>query len=300
MRVVSFVSPDGPRLGVADGDRVIDLSAVDPAAPRNLREVLWAGRMPELERLALSATARAQRPIDELQLGLPLPSPPKIFSLALNCCDHVDEWALELQDHPTFCMRAATSLVAHGEPIIGPACSVALEYEAELALIIGRRARHLREEECADVIAGYTCFNDASVRDSQRHPLQWTIGKNFDGTGAMGPAMVTPDELPPFATGLGIQCRLNDEVVQESSTDRMPFSIPEVLLYLTSATTLWPGDIVVMGIPAGVGHARTPPVWLKHGDVAEVEIEGIGTLVNEVEDEVAASLSVAAASSAVV
>jgi 2-keto-4-pentenoate hydratase/2-oxohepta-3-ene-1,7-dioic acid hydratase in catechol pathway len=285
---------------VADGDHVIDLSAVDPAAPRDLREVLWAERLPELGRLALGATARARRPIDELQLRLPLPSPAKIFSLDLNCRDQVDEWAFERQDHPTFFMRAATSLVAHGEPIIGPACSVALEYAAELAVIIGRRARHLREEDCADVIAGYTCFNDASVRDSQRQPLQWTTGKNFDGTGAMGPALVTPDELPPFATGLGIRCRLNDEVVQESSTDRMPFSLPEVLVYLTSATSLWPGDIVVIGVPAGVGHARKPPVWLKHGDVAEVEIEGIGTLVNEVEDEVAPSPSVAAAASAVV
>jgi 2-keto-4-pentenoate hydratase/2-oxohepta-3-ene-1,7-dioic acid hydratase in catechol pathway len=184
-------------------------------------------------------------------------------------------------------MRGATSLVAHGEPIIRPAASVALDYEAELAVIIGRRARHLREEDCAEVIAGYTCFNDGSVRDYQQHTSQWTVGKNFDRTGALGPAMVTPDELPPFATGLRIQCRLNGAVVQDSRTDRMLFSVPEVLVYLTSAATLCPGDVVVMGTPGGVGMSRNPPLWMKHGDVVEVEIEAVGTLVNPVKNEVA-------------
>jgi 2-keto-4-pentenoate hydratase/2-oxohepta-3-ene-1,7-dioic acid hydratase in catechol pathway len=182
-------------------------------------------------------------------------------------------------------MRGATSLVAHGAPIIRPAASVALDYEAELAVVIGRRAHRLREEDCAEVIAGYTCFNDGSVRDYQRHTLQWTVGKNFDRTGALGPAMVTPEELPPLAKGLRIQCRLNGEVVQDSRTDRMLFSVPEVLVYLTSAATLDPGDVVVMGTPAGVGMARNPPLWMKHGDVVEVEIEAIGTLVNQVQDE---------------
>jgi 2-keto-4-pentenoate hydratase/2-oxohepta-3-ene-1,7-dioic acid hydratase in catechol pathway len=297
MRVVSFVAPDGPRLGVVQGDRVSDLSAVDPAAPRDLREVLWAGRLPELRRLAAGATARARRPLGELQLQLPVPCPPKLFCLGSNYRDHVDERLFKRQEHPTFFMRGATALVAHGEPLVRPTASAALDHEAELAVIIGRRARHLREEDCAEVIAGYTCFNDASARDYRRHTLQWTIGKNFDRTGAMGPAMVTPDELPPFARGLKIQCRLGDEIVQESSTDRMLFSIPEVLVYLTSAATLWPGDIVVMGPRAGFGHARNPPRWMKHRDVVEVEveIEGIGTLVNQVEDEVAPSMAGAGA-----
>jgi 2-keto-4-pentenoate hydratase/2-oxohepta-3-ene-1,7-dioic acid hydratase in catechol pathway len=125
------------------------------------------------------------------------------------------------------------------------------------------------------------------VRDYQQHTIQWTIGKNFDRTGALGPAMVTPDELPPFATGLRIQCRLNGKVVQDSRTDRMVFSVPEVLVYLTSAATLYPGDVVVMGTPSGVGMARKPPLWMKHGDVVEVDIESVGTLVNPVKDEVA-------------
>jgi 2-keto-4-pentenoate hydratase/2-oxohepta-3-ene-1,7-dioic acid hydratase in catechol pathway len=286
VRVVSFVGPDGPRLGVVEGDRVIDLTAVDSTAPRDLRTVLRAGRLPELERLALDAPPSARRALDKLQLGLPVPCPGKVFCLGLNYRDHVDEGPFERQEYPAFFMRGATSLVAHGEPIIRPEASVALDYEAELAVIIGRRARHLRTEDCAEVIAGYTCFNDGSVRDYQQHTLQWTVGKNFDRTGALGPALVTPDELPPFATGLRIQCRLNGEIVQDSSTDRMIFSVPEVLVYLTAAATLYPGDVVVMGTPAGVGMSRDPQLWMKDGDVVEVEIEAVGTLVNDVKDEV--------------
>jgi 2-keto-4-pentenoate hydratase/2-oxohepta-3-ene-1,7-dioic acid hydratase in catechol pathway len=287
VRVVSFVGPDGPRLGVVEGDLVVDLTAVDPWAPRDLRKVLCAGRLPELQRLSLRATAEARRALDELQLGLPVPGPGKVFCLGLNYRDHVDESPFEHQEYPAFFMRGSTSLVAHGEPIIRPRVSAALDYEAELAVIIGKRARHLREEDCAEVIAGYTCFNDGSVRDYQQHTIQWTVGKNFDRTGALGPAMVTPDELPPFATGLRIQCRLNGDVVQDSRTDRMVFSVPDVLVYLTSAATLYPGDVVVMGTPSGVGMGRKPPLWMKHGDVVEVEIESVGTLVNPVKDEVA-------------
>jgi acylpyruvate hydrolase len=287
VRVVSFVGPDGPRLGVVEGDLVVDLTMVDPTAPRDLRQVLRAGHLAELQRLVDAAAPGARRALDGLQLGLPVPCPGKVFCLGLNYRDHIDEGPFERQEYPSFFMRGATSLVAHGEPIIRPDSSVALDYEAELAVVIGKRARHLREENCAEVIAGYTCFNDGSVRDFQQHTLQWTIGKNFDRTGALGPAMVTPDELPPFATGLRIQCRLNGEIVQDSSTDRMIFSVPEVLVYLTSAATLHPGDVVVMGTPSGVGMSRDPQLWMKQGDVVEVEIESVGTLVNHVQDEVA-------------
>jgi acylpyruvate hydrolase len=287
VRVVSFTGPDGPRLGVVEGDVVIDLSAADPAAPRDLREVLESGRLPELARLAAGAPPDARRARDGLRIGLPVPDPGKVFCLGLNYRDHIAEGPFEREEHPTFFMRGATSLVAHGDPIVRPAASAALDYEAELAVVIGRRARHLRAEDCAEVIAGYSCFNDGSLRDYQQHTSQWTAGKNFDRTGALGPAMVTPDELPPFATGLRIQCRLNGEVVQDSSTDRMLFSVPDVLVYLTSAATLCPGDVVVMGTPAGVGMGRKPPLWMKPGDVVEVEIEAIGTLVNPVEEDAA-------------
>jgi acylpyruvate hydrolase len=296
MRVISFVGPDSPRLGIVEGDVVVDLTAVDPAAPCDLREVLCAGRLPELERLARAAAPDARRPLDEVQLGLPMACPGKVVCLGLNYRDHVDEGPFERPEYPAFFMRGATSLVAHGEPIIRSASSVALDYEAELAVSIGRRAHRLREEDCAE--AGYTCFNDGSVRDYQQHTLQWTVGKNFDRTGALGPAMVTPDELPLFAKGLRIRCRLNGEVVQDSRTDRMVFSVPEVLVYLTPAATLDPGDVVVMGTPAGVGMARNPPLWMKHGDVVEVEIEAIGTLVNHVQDEPVPALPGARAASA--
>ena len=153
---------------------------------------------------------------------------------------------------------------------------------SELVLVIGQRCKDLNEDNALDVIAGYSCFNDGSVREFQRHTIQWTMGKNFDQTGPFGPVLVTPDELPPAATGLKIECRLNGQTVQSSNTDMMIFPVVETLVYISKAMTLEPGDLVVMGTPSGVGHARKPPLWMKPGDVVEIDIEGIGVLKNPI------------------
>ena len=146
----------------------------------------------------------------------------------------------------------------------------------------GQKCKHLTADNALDVIAGYSCFNDGSVREYQSHTIQWTMGKNFDNTGPFGPFLVTPDELPPGASGLSIECRLNGQTVQSSSTDMMIFTVAETLVYITEAMTLEPGDVVIMGTPSGVGHGRKPPLWMKDGDLVEVEIEKIGCLSNTV------------------
>jgi 2-keto-4-pentenoate hydratase/2-oxohepta-3-ene-1,7-dioic acid hydratase in catechol pathway len=182
-------------------------------------------------------------------------------------------------------MRCTTSLVGHDAPIVRPQCSVQLDYEAELAVVIGRRGRHVREADALEYVAGYACFNDASVRDYQRKTTQWTMGKNFDATGAFGPWFVSADELPPGAAGLAIRSRLNGEVMQNANTSDMLFPVAETIAILTEAMTLEPGDVIATGTPAGVGHARKPPVWMKHGDRIEVEIEAVGVLRNPIQDE---------------
>ena len=182
-------------------------------------------------------------------------------------------------------MRGPGSLVAHGAPIVRPRVSEKLDYEAELAVVIGRRARHLSAANALDAVAGYSAFNDASVRDYQRKTSQWTIGKNFDGTGAFGPWLVTPDELPPGAAGLSIRSRLNGRVMQDANTRDFLWNVVEALVLITECMTLEPGDVIATGTPAGVGHARKPPVWMKAGDVCEIEIEGVGVLANPIVDE---------------
>jgi 2-keto-4-pentenoate hydratase/2-oxohepta-3-ene-1,7-dioic acid hydratase in catechol pathway len=184
-------------------------------------------------------------------------------------------------------MRGPTSLVAHNEPIIRPRCSEQLDYEAELVAIVGKRGKHVPESDALDYIAGYSIFNEGSIREYQRKTSQWTAGKNFDKTGAFGPEFVTADELPPGATGLGIQSRLNGQVMQDANTSMMLFDVKETVALLTEFMTIEPGDVLVMGTPAGVGHARKPPVWMKDGDVCEIEIEKIGVLHNPIKDEAA-------------
>ncbi len=187
--------------------------------------------------------------------------------------------------YPTLFLRVPSSLVAHGEPIERPRASVQLDYEAELAVIIGRTLRNAGAEEALSAVAGYACFNDGSVREFQRHTIQWTMGKNFDRTGGFGPFFVSADELPSSAAGLKISTRVNGETRQSDNTANMIFSVGETLSYISRGITLSPGDVIAMGTPAGVAHAHTPPKWLRAGDTVEVEIEGIGVLRNPVIDE---------------
>jgi 2-keto-4-pentenoate hydratase/2-oxohepta-3-ene-1,7-dioic acid hydratase in catechol pathway len=177
-------------------------------------------------------------------------------------------------------------MVAHLQPIVRPKESIQLDYEAELVAIVGKRAKHLTMANAADCIAGYSCSNEGSVREFQRHTTQWGMGKNFDRTGGFGPFTVTADELPPGGKGLKIMSRLNGKTMQSDNTENMMFPLAETLVYLTKGMTLEPGDVILTGTPSGVGHARKPdPVWMKAGDSCEIEIEGIGVLRNPIEDE---------------
>ncbi|MDE1184746.1 fumarylacetoacetate hydrolase family protein [Paraburkholderia sp.] len=289
MKLVTFRSGNETRVGVIDGDDVIDLNKADASIPTDLRSALKQG---------FDLVAAAQRVIDSgsdhrvpyasVTLAPLVPEPGKIVCLGHNYYDHAKEGGNLKPVYPLIFFRGASSLIAHDDPVIRPQVSEKLDYEAELAIVISKRARHVKREQALDYVFGYACFNDASVRDYQKRTSQWTIGKNFDGTGAFGPWLVTPDELPPGAEGLSLRLILNGETMQQANTSDMIWGVAETIELLTEVLTLEPGDVVVMGTPAGVGWARNPPVWMKHGDRVEVDIERVGRLQNTVQDEVTA------------
>jgi acylpyruvate hydrolase len=283
MQFTTYLRQDAPRLAVLDGGQLVDIHDALPAVPADLRAALRAGV--DLHAAARGAIAdkATRQPLAGARLAPLVPEPGKIVCLGLNYFDHAKEGGREKPDYPWFFFRAASSLVAHGEPGLVPQVSGKFDYEAELAVVIGRKVpRHTKEADALQYVFGYTCFNDMSVRDYQKRTPQWTIGKNFDGTGGFGPVLVTADELAPGATGLRIQSRLNGQVMQDANTSDMIFSVAETIALLADVLTLEPGDVIVMGTPAGVGQARTPPVWMKAGDVCEIEIERIGTLTNPI------------------
>jgi acylpyruvate hydrolase len=223
--------------------------------------------------------------LEQVTLRPPVAAPRKIICVGLNYVDHSIESGFTPPDYPTIFTRFTSTLIGSGAPIIRPTVSTQLDYEGEMVAVIGKEGRHIAEADALSHVMGYSIFNDASVRDYQKKSPQWTIGKNFDNTGAFGPYLVTADELPAGGKGLRIQTRLNGATVQQASTDDMVFSVAQLISILSEAITLLPGDIIVSGTPAGVGMARKPPLFMKHGDVCEVEIEGIGILRNRVEDE---------------
>ncbi|MEA2990567.1 MAG: hypothetical protein QOG83_3278 [Alphaproteobacteria bacterium] len=289
MKIVGFESSQGLRLGVIEGDQVIDLQAVDAKLPANLAEVLKAnnGDLKPLADLAKRAPASARLPLKGLKYAFPVARPGKIICLGLNYLEHVKEGPNRdnIPKFPTIFMRCVTSLVPHGAPIIRPKVSETFDYEAELIFVVGKRAKHMTMENAYSCIAGYSCGNEGSIREFQRKTTQWDMGKNFDRTGGFGPWLVTADEIAPGAKGLKIQSRLNGTVMQSDNTDNMMFPIAETIVYVTQGMTLEPGDIVFTGTPSGVGHARKPPVFMKQGDTCEIDIEGVGVLSNPVEDE---------------
>jgi 2-keto-4-pentenoate hydratase/2-oxohepta-3-ene-1,7-dioic acid hydratase in catechol pathway len=216
-----------------------------------------------------------------------VPQPGKIVCLGLNYADHAAEGGHARPEYPSLFLRTASSLIGHRQGLVRPKVSDKLDYEAELAVIVGRKARHLTVDNALEAVAGYACFNDGTLRDYQRRTSQWTIGKNFDGTGAFGPWFVPASELPAGAKGLHIESRLNGQVMQSDNTKNLMVPVAETLALLTEAMTLEAGDVIIMGTPAGVGYARKPPVWMKPGDTIEIEIEGIGVLSNPIIDETA-------------
>jgi 2-keto-4-pentenoate hydratase/2-oxohepta-3-ene-1,7-dioic acid hydratase in catechol pathway len=290
MKIVGFEANNSMRLGVVDGDNVIDLQAVDANVPGDLAEVLRRnnGDLASIGALAKKAPVSARRPLDGLKYALPVAHPGKIICLGLNYLDHVKEGPQRdnIPKFPSIFFRVLTSLAPHGQPIMRPKESIQLDYEAEMVAIIGKCAKHLSMGNAVDCIAGYSCANEGSVREFQRHTTQWGMGKNFDRTGGFGPWMVTADELPPGGKGLKIMSRLNGKTMQSDNTENMMFPLAETLVYLTKGMTLEPGDVILTGTPSGVGHARKPePVWMKAGDTCEIEIEKVGVLRNPIADE---------------
>ena len=288
MRLVSFSHDGKQRIGCPNGDHVIDLSIADPSLPTTLLSLIELG--PEALTQAKNVAANASREalIKTADITyLPLISrAPKVICIGRNYAAHAKEGGAEPPTYPEIFYRGNTSLIGHEQPIVLPQCSDKLDYEAELVAIVGKRARHVTKENGLDYVAGYSLFNDATLRDYQRKSSQWTIGKNFDNTGAFGPEFVSADELPTGAHGLNIQSRLNGQVMQDANTRDFIFPIDELIAILSECMTLEPGDVIVTGTPAGVGYARKPPVFMKAGDVCEVEIEGIGILSNPISNEV--------------
>jgi 2-keto-4-pentenoate hydratase/2-oxohepta-3-ene-1,7-dioic acid hydratase in catechol pathway len=275
MRFATLQRQGRAQLGIIDGAHWIGLGT-------ELRLALEAGM--DLAAAGRKAVAEGQRLLLAGQTFAPLvPEPGKIICLGLNYFDHAKEGGRDKPEYPWFFYRGKSSLVAHGQAALCPKVSTRFDYEAELAVVIGRTVpRHVSKADALPYVFGYTCFNDMSVRDFQKRTPQWTIGKNFDATGGFGPVLVTADELPPGASGLRIQSRLNGQVMQDANTRDMIFPVDETIALLAQCMTLEPGDAIVMGTPAGVGQARTPPVWMKAGDSIEVEIEHIGVLRNPV------------------
>lgn len=233
---------------------------------------------------AMPAPADGAMTVDvaDVTPAMPLARPGKILCLGLNFAEHAREGGHDVPDYPAMFMRATTSMIAAEAPMVLPNASVTFDYETELMVIIGKGGRHISEADALDHVFGYTTFNDGSIREYQRKSHQWTAGKNFDSTGAVGPIVVTPDELPEGASGLNIATRLNGETLQDSNTSDMIFPVARTLAIVSEIMTLEPGDMIAFGTPPGVGHARRPQLWMKAGDEVEVEIEGIGICRNTI------------------
>lgn len=281
MRFMVCESGGGSAVFVVTGDSAVNVTAVDAQLGPDLMPVIRAGEA-GLEAARAAAASGDAVPLPTLTPALPVARPGKVICLGLNYVDHAKEGGFEVPDYPALFMRGATSLVPAGAPIVRPDCSERLDYEVELMVVIGTTGRHIERARALDHVFGYTVFNDGSVRDYQRKTHQWTPGKNFDATGPVGPVVVTPDELPPGAEGLHIESRLNGEVMQSANTSDMMFKVPETIAILSEYSTLEAGDLIAMGTPQGVGHARTPPVWMKPGDRIEVEVENIGVCANPI------------------
>ncbi len=283
MRIAHFETNGVPGIAADEGSGWRGLTQRDGGFPGTLPELIARGA--DLLRAGRNLKQSPTIDLNAVRLLPPVPVPPKILCVGLNYDDHLEESGLKKPAYPEIFARFATSLIAHQQPIRRPRESIALDYEAELAVVIGKPGRRIPRDQALEHVAGYSLFNDATIRDFQLRTPQWTIGKNFDATGAFGPWLVTPDAAPPGAHGLRIQGRLNGQVMQDANTDHLIFSVPALIEMISVAMTLEPGDVIITGTPGGVGAARKPPIFMRPGDVFEVEIEGIGVLSNVVQDD---------------
>jgi 2-keto-4-pentenoate hydratase/2-oxohepta-3-ene-1,7-dioic acid hydratase in catechol pathway len=289
MRWVTVASEKGPRVcGVYNGEYV-DVNAASPEMPATVRGLLELGA--DWQRRAWTALARGVVRHDPARARLlsPVPDPRKIICIGLNYRDHAAESGVPVPAEPVLFSKYPTALTGHGSPIVLPEVSQEVDYEAELVVVIGRGGRHIPPERAFEHVGGYAVGHDVSARDWQLNKpgKQWMAGKTFDTFAPVGPELVTPDEVPN-PQNLGIRLRLNGQTMQDSSTSQLVFGVNELIAYLSQVFTLEPGDLIFTGTPPGVGMARKPPVWLKPGDTVEVEIDGVGTLRNDVIAEAAA------------
>ena len=279
MKLMSFLRLGSPGFGAAVDGGIIDLTAMLPGQPRCLRTAIAQGQL-------ASAMDYVEGRAPELSTAdvtflPPIADPAKILCVGLNYAKHQAETGRPDVDHPTIFTRFADSQVGHLQPMIKPDQSVRFDYEAELAVVIGQGGRFISEDDALSHVAGYACYNDGSIRDWQRHTSQFTPGKNFPGTGAFGPYLVTPDEVGDYRK-LPIESRLNGEVMQKATLADLIFPIPRLLSYISEFTPLSSGDVIVTGTPGGVGDRREPPIYMRPGDVIEVDIGIVGTLVNPI------------------
>lgn len=288
MRLCTFTRGGEPRIGAERDGTIVDLRAVDPGLPPSLRELLAGGDAALARAREAEAHAGAEHRVARAAVTLlpPIPDPQKIVCIGLNYRDHAAEVKLELPEHASIFAKWNNVLVGDGAPIVIPRVSHRVDYEAELAFVIGKRAHGVAAADALDYVAGYTCFNDVSVRDYQMRTSQWTMGKNFDTHGPCGPVLVTRDEIPD-PQRLRISCAIDGEMLQDSNTAQMVFGVASLVAELSAVMTLEPGDIVATGTPAGVGTSRTPRRWIRPGERVRVEIEGIGALENPAREEAA-------------
>jgi 2-keto-4-pentenoate hydratase/2-oxohepta-3-ene-1,7-dioic acid hydratase in catechol pathway len=280
MKLATFKTAKGASYGAVVDKGIVDLGRRLGNRYPDLKALIAANAFKEVE--GLLKEPQDHKLSDVVWLPV-IPNPDKIVCVGLNYQDHVVETGRDNTEQPAIFLRVAESQVGHGQPIIRPRESTHMDFEAEIAVIIGKGGRRISQKDSWGHIAGYSCYNDGSVRDWQRHTIQWTAGKNFAQTGGFGPWMVTADEIPPNSK-MTLSCRLNGERMQHATTEQMIFKIPKIIEYVSAWTTLLPGDVLVTGTPGGVGARRTPPVWMKPGDKVEIEIDKVGILENSIAD----------------
>jgi len=282
MKFASFSTHQGPSFGIVRDGRVFDLGKRLGGRYPDLKALIAADAFGEAAQAAKGS--EGDYALSEVTLLPVIPNPEQIFCVGLNYAEHVKETNRETTEQPVIFMRLPASQVGHGQPMLRPPESQQFDYEGEIAVIIGRGGRRIAEADAWNHIAGYACYNDGSVRDWQRHTTQWGPGKNFYRTGAFGPWMVTSDEIEPNAL-MTLVTRLNGQEVQRATTQMLIHGIAKQIAYLSTFTPLAPGDVIVTGTPGGVGAKRNPPLFMKPGDVAEVEVDRIGVLSNPIADE---------------
>ena len=283
MRLCTIQSGGKAAVGVKIGDKIIDLSKQMPRGPKSVVEILAGGKKLQAAVAKACAKPKAGATVSAKSAKYlsPIPNPGKILCIGLNYRKHAEETGAQIPTYPVVFTRFSNTLVPHNGKMLSTTHSEQYDWEAELTIVIGKKCRNVPKDKALSVIAGYACFNDGSIRDWQRKSGgQFTLGKNFDGTGGFGPDIVTADELPKGAAPLRITTRVNGVTMQDSSTDDLIFDVPTLVHELSKVMTLDPGDIIITGTPSGVAMARNPQPWLKPGDVCEVEIEKIGILRN--------------------